>query len=187
MKTARMPAPDIPRRSRFTSYDSLMIERTMTRFDYRTLQALLIIPIFMLLVGCGQGNSHSDIKVSELPANGLTPASFDHDYLQRLIHETRDAAENRLIQAYEKNRIPPSERNSHALTEGRFQQFGDQRLAVIDLSYSENSMRVTRIVGLVQDRLITISCISPLGKPVNFLSGESHCAQAVQQKFSLAR
>lgn len=139
-----------------------------------------------MFAGCGQGNSHSDVKVSDLPANGLTSTSFDQDYLQTLVRETRDTAENRLTQAYERNRIPPSERNSHAITEGRFQQFGEHRLAVIDLSYSGNSMRVTRIVGLVQDRLITVSCIAPLGKPVNFLSGEGHCAQAVQQKFSLS-
>jgi hypothetical protein len=60
-------------------------------------------------------------------------------------------------------------------------------LAVIDLSYSANPMRVTRLVGIVQDQLVTISCISPRGAPLAYASGESHCAEVVGYHFSSQR
>lgn len=139
--------------------------------------------LLALLAGCSSEPDYSDVKVQRTPTDGLTSSSLDSYYLQRLIDETREAAEQRLVDAYARNNIPEAERYSHAKTEGRFEQLGKYRLAVIDLSYSANPMRVTRLVGIVKDQLITISCISPRGAPLEYTSGESHCAEVVGYHF----
>jgi hypothetical protein len=145
---------------------------------------MLPLCLLTLLSACSSEPDYSDVKVQLSPAEGLASSSLDSYYLQRLIDETREAAEQRLVDAYERNNIPEAERYSHAKTEGRFEQLGNHRLAVIDLSYSANPMRVTRLVGIVRNQLITISCISPQGAPLVYSSGESHCAEVVGYHFA---
>ncbi len=158
---------------------------TITRFGQAGSRRWLLPLCFLaLLSGCSSEPDYANVKVQRSPADGLTSSTLDSHYLQRLIDETREAAEKKLMDAYERNNIPEAERNSHAKAEGRFEQFGDHRLAIIDLSYSANPMRVSRLVGIVQDELITISCISPLGAPPVYASGESHCAEVVAYHFA---
>ncbi len=144
-----------------------------------------LVPLCLLLFlpACSGRPDYSDVKVQQSPADGLTSSSFDSHYLQNLLDETRGAAEQKLVQAYERNNIPEVERYSHAQAEGRYEQLDGRRLAIIDLSYSANPMRVTRIAGIVQDQLITISCISPHGEPLEFASGEGHCAEVYRYYF----
>ncbi|MCU7850721.1 MAG: hypothetical protein KZQ80_00765 [Candidatus Thiodiazotropha sp. (ex Monitilora ramsayi)] len=147
------------------------------------LRPTLILPLLLILVGCDMVTSQSNVKISQVPAHGLTESAFDQGYLQALSEETRAAAEQRLVQAYERNNIPPHERFSHAETQGRYETVGNYRLAVIDLSYNASPMRVKRIVGIAQDQLITISCISPQGKPLDIHAVEGECAEAVKGNF----
>lgn len=144
-------------------------------------------PLFLLcllsLSACDLTSSSSNVKMSEAPTEGLTESSFDQGYLSQLIEETREEAAQRLDARYESNKIPPQERISRAQTSGRFEQLGGHRLAVIDLTYSANPMRVTRIIGIQGDRLITLSCISPTGAPVDLLDEQGECGQAVKQHF----
>ncbi len=139
---------------------------------------LLILP---LLAGCGLQPLPSKVKISEVPANGITDSSFDMAYLQQLIETTRQAAQARLDEAYEDNNVPPEERPSRARTCGRYEQRGGRRLAVIELSYSGNPMRVTRIVGVEGERIVTISCISPKGAPVDPFAEQGKCAANVRR------
>jgi hypothetical protein len=147
-----------------------------------------IVPLLLLsLFGCGLDSNPSNVKVSEIPADGLTNSSFDQGYLQQLIKTTREAAEQRLIDAYGRNNISPTERINYAMTSGRYEQRGNRRLAIIDLTYSDNPMKVTRIVGIEKDRLVTISCISPLGAPVNPFAATGECAEIVRKYLPLAQ
>ena len=139
--------------------------------------------LLSLLAGCGIQPKPSTVKVKEAPANGLTQNSMDQGYLQNLAEETRQGAEHSLQQAYERNKVPAAERYSHAHTSGRYEWLGKHKLAVIDLSYSANPMRVTRIVGIAQDRIITISCISPKGEPIELQDGRSKCSRTVEDHF----
>jgi hypothetical protein len=148
----------------------------------RAIAILLLLTLF----GCGFVPDNTNVKVNEAPAEGLTDASFDHGYLQQLIESTRQAAEQRLIEAYNRNRIPTAERNSHANTSGRYEQNGSHTLAIVELSYSGNPMRVTRIVGIRDDRLITISCISPRGEPIDPFAATGECAESVRKHLPLA-
>ncbi len=141
----------------------------------------IAIPLLLTLFGCGLAPDNANVKVSEAAAEGLTDASFDHGYLQQLIEATRQAAEQRLIAAYERNRIPSPERSSHAITSGHYEQNGDHTLAIVELGYSGNPMRVTRIVGIRDDRLITISCISPQGEPIDPFAATGECAESVRK------
>jgi hypothetical protein len=144
---------------------------------------ILLLCLFLLLSGCSGRPDYSDVKVQQSPAGGLTSSSFDSHYLHKRVEETRNAAEQRLVSAYERNNIPKVERYSHAQAEGRYEQLDGRRLLVIDLSYSANPMQVMRIAGIVQDQLIAISCISPQGEPLEFSSGESHCAEVYRYYF----
>ncbi|MEJ2455724.1 MAG: hypothetical protein P8103_16425 [Candidatus Thiodiazotropha sp.] len=137
----------------------------------------------LLLAACDIDLGPSNVKVSEQPAAGLTDASFDQGYLQQLVEETRQAAEASLQQAYDRNNIPAQERTSHAKANGRYEWIGERQLAVIDLSYSANPMRVMRVVGLADDRLLTISCISPQGAPLAFDADSGECAEAIAAHF----
>jgi hypothetical protein len=147
--------------------------------------SLLLLSLNLLLGGCGLTPKPSNVKVSEQPAGGLSESSFDQGYLQQLVEETRLAAEARLQQAYERNRVPPEERFSHAQTSGRYELIGSHRLAVIDLSYSANPMRVMRVVGIDGDRLVTISCISPRGAPLEIHTESGECAESITKYFHL--
>jgi hypothetical protein len=143
----------------------------------------LILTVSLLLSACGFVPAPSTVKISEQPTEGLTQSSFDQHYLQQLIEETRQMAEDRLIQAYERNNIPPQERYSHAEASGRYELAGSRKLAVIDLSYSANPMRVMRVVGIVENKLITLSCLSPQGAPLVFAAKEGECADAIVEHF----
>jgi hypothetical protein len=143
------------------------------------------LSIALLMAGCDLAPDTSLVKVVQQPAQGLTQSSMDEQYLQNLVTETRTAAEERLQQAYEKNGIPPEQRYSHAETSGRYEWLAEQQLAVIDLSYSAHRMRVTQVVGLIDDRQVTISCISPEGAPVALAGGEGECAQVIAREFKL--
>jgi hypothetical protein len=145
--------------------------------------SLLLLSLSLPLGGCGLTPTPSNVKVSEQPAEGLTESSFDQDYLQKLMEETRQAAQARLQQAYERNRVPAEERFSQAQTSGRYALIGAHRLAVIDLSYSANPMRVMRVVGIERDRLVTISCISPRGAPLDIHAESGECSEAIAKHF----
>jgi hypothetical protein len=144
-------------------------------------QQSFVLLVLLSLSGCEIGPNPSNVKVSEVPANGLTNSSFDQAYLQQLIETTREAAEQRVIEAYDRNNIPPSGRINHAMTSGRYEQLGNRRLAIIELTYSDNPMKVIRIIGIENDRLITISCISPLGVPLSPFATTGECAESVRQ------
>lgn len=147
-----------------------------------------VCAVFLLLsplCGCDLMERASTVKVKDEPARGLTEHSFDQGYLQNLIEETRQGAEQSLQQAYERNRVPSPDRISHARTQGRYEWLGRRQLAVVDLSYSANPMRVARIVGIANDRLITLSCISPQGEPLDLFNEESDCGRAVKRYFTV--
>ncbi len=144
---------------------------------------ILLCSSLLLLTACDIDLGPSNVKVSEQPAAGLSDTSFDQGYLQQLVEETRQAAEASLQQAYDRNNIPPRERISHAMASGRYERHGEHQLAVIDLSYSANPMRVMRVVGITEDRLLTISCISPQGAPVAFDAANGECAEAIAAHF----
>jgi hypothetical protein len=137
----------------------------------------------LILCACDSLSTPSNVKISELPAEGLTESSFDQGYLTRLTEETREVATQRLEARYESNKIPARERISRAETSGHYEQFGGHRLAVIDLTYSANPMRVSRIIGIQEDRLISISCISPTGAPIDLLDEQGECGQALARHF----
>jgi len=137
----------------------------------------------LFLSACDMASTPSNVKISEVPAEGLTESSFDQGYLSRLIEETREEAAQRLEARYESNKIPPQERISRAETSGRYELFAGHRLAVIDLTYSANLMRVMRIIGIEKDQLITISCIAPQGEPLDLHNKESECGRSVGQYF----
>jgi hypothetical protein len=143
----------------------------------------LLTLLSSLLAGCDLQEQASSVKVKEEPALGLTEHSFDQGYLQDLAEATRKAAEESLQEAYERNRVPPEARLSHAQTRGHYEWLGQRQLAVIDLSYTANPMRVTRIVGIENDRLITVSCISPRGEPLNPFDEGEECGRSVKRYF----
>ncbi len=145
----------------------------------------LCFTLGLLLAGCDMAPDTSLVKVASEPAEGLTQSALDQSYLDTLVRETRTAAETRLQQAYEKNRVPPDQRFSHAVASGRYEWFGETQLAVVDLSYSANPMRVTQVVGLINDTQVTVSCISPEGAPLALNGGEGECAQVIAREFEL--
>lgn len=144
---------------------------------------LFCCSVLLLLSACGAAPDPSRVKVSEQPADGLSPSAFDEAYLQRLAEQTRQSAEARLQQAYDRNQVASQARRSHALVSARYEWLGSRRLAVVELGYSANPMRVTRVVGLVGDRLLTVSCIYPEGEPADLHAATGECAEALRQHF----
>jgi hypothetical protein len=147
----------------------------------------VLLLLLLFLVGCEWVPDTSNVKVNREPAGGLTDSSFDLDYLRQLIESTREAAQQRLTETYERNKVPPAERYSHATADGRYAQVGGRRLAVIELSYSRNPMRVTRIIGIEEGQLVTVSCISPRGAPIDPFAETGECAEGVREHLSALR
>ena len=143
------------------------------------------LTLAVLLAGCDLAPDTSLVKVAQEPANGLTSSSLDASYLEALVNETRSAADARLQEAYELNRVPPDQRYSQAQASGRYEWLGERQLAIVDLSYSANPMRVMQVVGLINDQQVTVSCISPKGAPLVLSGGEGECAQVVAKAFEL--
>lgn len=147
--------------------------------------APLYLALTALLAGCDMAPDTSLVKVAQEPAKGLTSSSLDESYLEALVNDTRSSAEARLQQAYELNRVPPKQRYSQAQTSGRYEWLGKRQLAVVDLSYSANPMRVMQVVGLINGQQVTVSCISPNGAPLELSGGEGECAQVIAREFEL--
>ncbi|MET0066236.1 MAG: hypothetical protein ABW076_07810 [Candidatus Thiodiazotropha sp.] len=148
---------------------------------------ILLLALTLSLWGCDRQPASDRVKVSEQPAQGLADTSFDQGYLQQLVEETRLGAEARVQEAYARNNIPPEQRISHARAEGRFEDYATHRLAVVELSYSANPMRVLRIVGIRQDRIISISCIAPSGETLDLFDLESDCGRGVATYFGTGK
>jgi hypothetical protein len=102
-----------------------------------------------------------------------------------LQEEVKAGAELSLKKAYDRNKIPASERISKPLTQGRYEWIGKKQLAVIDLSYQNNPMRVMRVVGIEADQIITINCISPTGTPLKLTTPKDKCSEAISEQFNL--
>ncbi|MEL0583394.1 MAG: hypothetical protein AAES65_00700 [Candidatus Thiodiazotropha sp. (ex. Lucinoma kazani)] len=149
------------------------------RYSVPTFSLFLI----SLLVACSQQGSSSTVKVNKAPAQGLSEHAFDQGYLQNLVEDARKAAEKNLIQYYDRDNTPTGERVNHAQTSGRYEWLGRQQIAVVDLSYSANPIQVMRVVGIEQNSLITISCISPYGEPLDLHNMESECGRTVKLQF----
>ncbi|MES9860190.1 MAG: hypothetical protein ABW157_07325 [Candidatus Thiodiazotropha sp. LLP2] len=143
------------------------------------------LTISLLLAGCGFAPEPSNVKISKQSAEGITQSSFDQGYLQQLVEEYQQGAEQSLQQAYDNNNIPQQERVSHAQAKGHYEWIGERQLAVIDLIYSPNPMRVMRVVGIDGDQLVTISCISPQGIHLDINVETGDCAEAISKHFHL--
>ncbi|MCG7873742.1 MAG: hypothetical protein JAZ11_16800 [Candidatus Thiodiazotropha lotti] len=146
---------------------------------------LAILTLSLTLSGCDFVPAPSNVKVSKQPAEGLTQNSFGQGFLQQMVDEVIEGAEQSLSQAYERNNIPPAERISKPQAVGRYEWIGDRQLAVIDLSYSNNPMRVMRVVGIEADQMVSINCISPSGIPLKMTAPEDACSEAIAEAFKL--
>jgi hypothetical protein len=144
-----------------------------------------ILIISLAISGCDLVPSPSNVKVSKQSADGLSESSFDQGFLQQLQEDVKAGAELSLKQAYDRNNIPASERISKPQTHGRYEWIGGQQLAVIDLSYQNNPMRVMRVVGIEADEIITINCISPTGMPLKLTTPEDECSETISEQFNL--
>ncbi|MES9832642.1 MAG: hypothetical protein ABW139_10420 [Candidatus Thiodiazotropha sp. DIVDIV] len=143
------------------------------------------LTLSLLLAGCGFSPEPSNVKISKQSAEGITQSSFDQGYLQQLVMEYQQGAEQSLQHAYDNNNIPQQERVSHAQAKGHYEWIGERQLAVIDLIYSPNPMRVMRVVGIDGDQLVTISCISPQGIHLDINVETGDCAEAISKHFKL--
>lgn len=141
----------------------------------------LLILLLLLLTGCSGDKNEPVINITESPANGLTELDMDSGYLRQLEKKTLDEANQRLAEAYKRNNVPVNERTSHARVAGRLIELGGKKLAVIDLTYSENRVWVSRITGVKEMTRYTISCISPAGRPVEVADPEDACGDAVHR------
>ncbi|MBW9257876.1 MAG: hypothetical protein K1566_05325 [Candidatus Thiodiazotropha sp. (ex. Lucinisca nassula)] len=146
---------------------------------------LVTLTLSLILSGCDFVPTPSNVKVSKQPADGLTQNSFGQRFLQQLVDEVVEGAELSLSQAYDRNNVPAAERISKPQAEGRYEWIGDQQLAVIDLTYSYNPMRVMRVVGIEADQMVTINCISPTGNPLKMTAPEDECSEAIAEQFNL--
>lgn len=146
---------------------------------------LPILTICLILTGCDLSPVPSNVKISKLPADGLTQSSFDQGFLQQQVDEYQLGAEQSLQQTYERNNTPPQERVSHAQATGHYEWIGERQLAVIDLTYTANPMRVVRVVGIEGDHLVTISCISPYGENLDIHAKTGDCAEAISEHFQI--
>ncbi|MCG8486879.1 MAG: hypothetical protein MI756_05360 [Chromatiales bacterium] len=146
---------------------------------------LSILIISLTIAGCDFAPTPSNVKVSKQPADGLTQNSFSRSFLQQLVDEVKGGAELSLTQAYDRNNIPAVERISKPQAVGRYEWIGERQLAVIDLSYTNNPMRVMRVVGIEADQMITINCISPAGAPLKLTAPEDACSEVIAEQFKL--
>ena len=144
---------------------------------------LCIFTICLLLSGCGLPPEPSNVKISRQAADGLTQSSFDQGYLQHLVDEYQQGAEQSLQQRYDANNTPQQERLSQAQASGHYEWIGEHQLAVIELTYNPNPMRVLRVVGITRDQLVTITCISPQGAPLDIKAKTGECAEAISENF----
>ncbi|SCZ66453.1 hypothetical protein [Thiohalomonas denitrificans] len=147
------------------------------------LSLLCIILFSLALTGCGGSPHPPNIKVSREPAKGLSSADMDNAYLAALADWTQAAAQERLAETYERNRVPPEGRRGRAHVDARYVEAGGKRLAIVDLAYTGNPVRVARVVGLAGKELVTVSCTSPDGAPIQVLDPGSACGKVVQEAF----
>ncbi|MES9904360.1 MAG: hypothetical protein ABW168_16995 [Sedimenticola sp.] len=142
---------------------------------------MILTPLLLLLLtACADNKKQPVVNVSHSPANGLTEAAMDGDYLLRLEQETLDAANRRLAETYERNDVPLNARYSRARVKSRLIEAEGKKLAVIDLTYSESRVWVSRITGVIDATAHTVSCISPEGMPMDVLDPEGACGEAVR-------
>ncbi len=142
-----------------------------------------VVLLALLVFGCSGSNYPPHIKISREPAKGLEQADFDGAYLASLTEWTRNAAQQRLAETYERNGVPPERQTGRAHVESRYRERDGEKLAVIDLAYSGNPVRVARVVGLEGDEVVTVSCTSSTGAPIDAFDTGTACGQAVHDIF----
>ncbi|MES9857997.1 MAG: hypothetical protein ABW166_15560 [Sedimenticola sp.] len=141
-----------------------------------------LLPLLpLILAACADGKKQPVVNISHAPANGLTEMAMDNNYLVKLEQETLETANQRLTETYERNDVPLHARYSRAHVNGRLIEAEGKRLAIIDLTYSESRVWVSRITGVTDSTTHTISCISPEGIPIDILDREGACGEAVQR------
>lgn len=142
----------------------------------------LLVPIsaILLIVGCAEP---PNVKVMRESANDLFPVTMDDAYLAHLEHWTAEAARARLAESYERNGVALEARVSEPRLRSRYLDTQAGRLAVIEIAYTGSPIRVTRVTGLVNDELITVSCTSPEGAPYDVVSPDDECGRHVHETF----
>ncbi len=83
------------------------------------LSRLFVVLFSLALVGCGESSYPPNVKVGREPARGLSPTDMDDAYLAALADWTRTAAQERLAETYERNRVPPEGRRGRSHVEAR--------------------------------------------------------------------
>jgi hypothetical protein len=147
--------------------------------------SVFILIIGLAMTGCELVPTPSKVKVSKQPAEGLTQSSFGQGFLEQLEEAVMQGAELSLKQAYERNNIPAVERISKPQVKGRYEWVGAHQLAVVDLSYNNNPMKVMRVVGIEADEIITINCISPTGTALGITTPQGECTDTIAKHFKL--
>ena len=152
-----------------------MLSKRLSRF--------FLVLLSLAVVGCDKSPYAPNIKVSREPARGVSATDLDDAYLERLSEWTRAAAQQRLTETYDSNKVSPERRTSRARVNSRYIQIDGKKLAFVDLGYTGNAVRVARITGFKRGEMVTVSCTSPDGAPIQIIEPQSACAEAVRDVF----
>ena len=142
-----------------------------------------LLPLLLALTALGCSRQPPNVKVTRRPANGMNQSAMNPAYLQSLEDWTRRAAEENLKKVYERNEVPQRERASKVQVHSRYLMSEGRKLAVVYLAYTGSAVRVVRVSGLNGKSLVTVSCTSPTGAPVEILDPGSDCGQTVNRIF----
>lgn len=147
------------------------------------LSRFFLVLLCVAVVSCDKSPYAPNIKVSREPAKGISATDLDDAYLETLSEWTRATAQRRLTKTYDSNKVSPERRTSRARVSSRYIQIDGKKLAVVDLGYTGNAVRVARMTGLKGGEMVTVSCTSPDGAPIRILEPQSACAEAVRDVF----
>jgi hypothetical protein len=139
--------------------------------------------LFLVLMVFGCSREPPNVKITRRPADGLTRQAMNPAYLQSLEAWTRKAAQENLNSLYQRNEVPQRDRTGKVQVRSRYLMSEGRKLAVIYLAYTGNPVRVARVSGLKGDSLVTVSCTSPDGAPIEILDPKSDCGRTVNRVF----
>ena len=127
--------------------------------------------------------SDIEVVVMEQDSQGLVEADLDSEVLQSLGEWMLDLTATKLKSAYDRKHVSYQDIKSEIALDSSYVTYKGKKLAVFELYFtSDNSpVKVTRVLGIKDKRIISIGCVSKSGKNIDKFHGP--CGEKVNEAF----
>jgi hypothetical protein len=127
-------------------------------------------------LAASQSNAQvSKVRVASMsePANGLTKADMNAEFLQAL--------KENWAESYRQS-VPDKKIDFGLSFESRYVDYPAQRLAIIELRLNKVAVGAS-VFGIIGDNLVRVVCLDRVGDPIDLNSGE--CGQKIRDVFGV--